>query len=105
MEKSALTTSFHKTMIDLADIDINVPGYETELVNTQHRIANAIAVLGSTTKRVRLDLPIELPCAGKDLLCDLSGIHATSVACLSRLKTIRDGTGYQRYGGLGRCCE
>ena len=35
---------------------------------------------------MRLVLLIELPCAGKDLLCDFSGIHATAVATFPKLK-------------------
>ena len=85
-EKASLAAVFHETMMQLAGIDINTAGHEAEMTSVQHRIATAIAALGNTTKGVRLDLVIELPCAGKDLLCDFSGIHPTAVACLLRLK-------------------
>ena len=86
VEKAALATLFHETMMQLASIDINIAGHETEMTDVQHRIATAITALGNSTKGVRLDLLIELPDAGKDLLCDFSGVHPTAVAHLSRLK-------------------
>ena len=61
VEKAALATLFHETMMQLASIDINIAGHETEMTDVQHRIATAITALGNSTKGVRLDLLIELP--------------------------------------------
>ena len=87
MEKSALAKTFHETMLRLASLNLDGPGAQAEMILIQNRIADAIASLGSTAKGVRLDLVIEqLPCGGKDLLIDFSGIHATAVATLAKLK-------------------
>ena len=47
-EKSALAATFHQTMLDLASHKLDAPGSQQELVNTQNRIADAIASLGRT---------------------------------------------------------
>ena len=75
-------------MLALAGLNLDAPGSQQEMLDIQNRIADAIASLGSTAKGVRLDLVIELPCGGKDLLIDFSGIHATAVATLAKLKLV-----------------
>ena len=86
MEKSALATTFHQTMLTLVSLNLDAPGAQEEMITSQIRIADAIASLSSTAKGVRLDLIIELPCGGKDILVDFSGINATAVATLAILK-------------------
>ena len=51
-------------MMNLASHNIEAPGAHQELIDTQKKIVDAIASLGTTVKGVRLDLLIELPCAG-----------------------------------------
>jgi hypothetical protein len=86
VEKKALATLFHATMLRLAAIDINIPGHEAEMQMVKDQIATAIVALGNSTKGVRLDMLIELPDVGKDLLVDFSGTHPTAVAHIPKLK-------------------